>query len=1150
MKNLYLAERYELVEMIGSGGGGEVYAVYDKYLKKKLALKIISPGASASPDDNAFFNEYFLIMKLASNNLVKVYDYGFNEGNFPFYTMELLERGNIESEINSADIDQILRTCYKLAASLSFLHFFNLIHNDLKPENIKTVDRDGEIDVKLLDLGLSINFNPENPDRRLAGTVEYMAPELFESRQPDKKSDLYSLGVIFYKLITGRVPFTGDDPLMIISDKLEKPIPPVDRESSGYPEEFIDLALRLLAKDPDERPDSVFETACEIGKITEQDPLIIDPAELIESLIGIRLAARFEKNDLADGEDKLFVFKDEIVLKKFFDLLRARLQGDYYNVLSETAAGSVSSHLYVSPKAVKKAAINVHRLKPGDNYRAGASEADVVAYHLLLKPEFGICRIPDSAEAIEIDIMADLEKWFDEELLNQEIMDKLKAISSYNISGLISALQDLQDEGIIKFKGDRWDVDSVKFVSWPLPQDLQKKAVESLGRLPRKLYDAAAGLAPMRYGFDRIFVLKYLGDSVDDPEALLHEMADAAIFKRKGENYYFKNEMLRVGLVNTHSPENLKRLHLKAASILEHNGISVGHEERALSLAHNYTCAPKLEDSVKWTLKASDWLISNEKFRVALKMIASSLELAESLADRTDTFNHQARLLAARGDIENRLGHGGKSLKSFARIIRMRKRLPEQEIVARAYKYAGDVYKAARDYNKGLRALQKALEIYERLGNRVELSHTYNNIGNIYWVGSKIDLALENYRKALKIQVDLNLLKERASTLNNIGSCYIYKNQLDKTIDYYKQSIEIKKQINDRPELARTYNNLGAVYQELGDIPQALVYLYDSLKINREIDSKREMLFNLDNIGNCEISLGHFQKVEALASEGLAIARELEALPTQALFLRHLGLIHTETGNLQRADLFLHQAREIVDHISDHLLEFEIYRNFMRLYLNLNAAEQYWIAYEKAARIANSGVDSKLTLGLLLLKIEGLIHISGDYEPAGILIKEAEKMLADVKSDNLACQLLMNQVARAIETGKRPDVEMEYASMLTAKPLNQTMKPQFLYLQGRLAISDGLYDRGRDLLSEASNLAETQNRRNLLWKIKYCQGKIERTLLNYEEAYVNFKKAVTILKSIAETIKRKDYLQAFLKHPMAVLLKKEIMELAERMGQK
>ncbi|NIP41878.1 MAG: serine/threonine protein kinase [candidate division Zixibacteria bacterium] len=1149
MKDLYLAERYELVNMIGSGGGGEVYAVYDKHLKKNLALKLFTNQDSDSLDDNAFFSEYFLIQKLASGNLVKVYDYGYNESNLPFYTMELLDSGNIENEIVSGHIDLILKICYKVTCSLSFLHFFNLIHNDLKPENIKTIERGGEADVKLLDLGLTVNFNPENPDRRLAGTVEYMAPELFESRQPDKKSDLYSLGVIFYKLITGKVPYTGDDPLMIISDKLEKPIPPINEEYSKYPPEFIDLTLKLLEKDPDDRPDSVFEVACEIGKIINQDSLIIDPAELIESLIGIKLARLFERNKLMDL-GRLFVFKDEIVLRRFSQLLRARLQGEYYSVFTESDAVGDTRQLCVSPKSVKKALIRVHRLKAGGRYYDSDSEQDITDYNLVLRPEFGICGIPDNAQAVEIDIMPDLEKWFDEELINQEIMDKLRAISSYNISGLISALQDLQDEGIIKFKGDRWDVDFVKFVSWPLPEDLQKKAVESLGRLPRRLFDAAAGLAPMRYGFDRIFVLKYLGDSVDNPDALLHEMANSSIFKRKGENYYFKNEMLRVGLVNTHSPENLKKLHLKAASILEHNGISVGHEERALSLAHNYTCAPKLDDSVKWTLRASEWLISNEKFRVALKMVASSLELAESMAEHTDTLTHQARLLVTRGDIENRLGHSSKSLKSFARIIRMKKRLQEKEIVARAYKYAGDVYKAARDYKKGLRALQKALEIYESLGNRVELSHTYNNIGNIYWVGSKIDLALENYHKALEIQEELNLLKERGSTLNNIGSCYIYKNELDKTIDYYKQSIEIKKQINDRPELARTYNNLGAVYQELGDIPQALVYLYDSLKINREIDSKREMLFNLDNIGNCEISLGHFQKVESLASEGLALARELEALPTQALFLRHLGLIHTETGSLQRADLYLHQARQIVDNISDDLLEFEIYRNFGRLYINLNAAEQYWIAYEKAAKIANSGEDKKLLFALLLFKIEGLINLSRDYESAAKLIRAAEEMLPQVKSDNLACQLIMNRLYYAIETKSMVDVDMEYASMLTAKPVNQTMKPIFLYLQGRLAIIDGLYDRGQDLLSEASNLAETQNRSNLLWKIKYCQGKIERTLLNYEEAYVNFKKAVTILKSMAETINRKDYLQVFLQQPMAVLLKKEIMELAERMGQK
>ncbi len=1149
MKDLYLAERYELVNKIGSGGGGEVYAVYDKNLQKKLALKIFSPDESASPDDNAFFNEFFLVLKLASSNLVKVYDYGYNENNFPFYTMELLDEGNIDDDIAPDDTNMFLHTCHKIASSLSFLHFFNLIHNDLKPENVKLIKSQGETIVKLLDLGLTIDFNPDNPDKRLAGTVEYMAPELFDSKQPDKKSDLYSLGVIIYKLITGKVPYTGDDPLMIISDKLEKPFAPIEN-NGNYPDEFIELTHRMLSKDADSRPDSVFKTAQAIGKLIDEDSFKINPSELVESLIGIKLAKMFERNRYEDNEAGIFVFEDEVVLNKFSELLKAILQSQYYNVFECADSNSDPRFSEVSSKAVKRAVIKKHRLSPGENYEPEFGKEDLIEYRLLLKPEFGKCRIPEMAEKIEIDLTPDMEKWFDEERLDQELLDKLKAISSYDASALITSLNDLHDEKIISFAGDKWDIDSGRFISWPLPQELQKRAVDALRALPSGLFSVAAALSPMRYGFDRIFVLKYVGDSKGDPLVMLNELTEANILERKGDIYYFKNDMLRVGLVNSYDPESLRRLHLRAASIIEHNGIGVGQEERVLSLAHNFTCAQELDDSVKWTLRASEWLISNEKFRVALKMVSASLELAKKLKQRTDTSQYQARLLAALGNIENLLGHSNRSLKSFARIIRMKKKLPNQEIVARAYKYAGDVYKAACEYKKGLRALQKALEIYEKLDNRIELSHTYNNIGNIYWVGSKIDLALESYQKALEIQEELNLLKELASTLNNIGSCYIFKNRFDKTIDFYKRSIKIKKQINDRPELARTYNNLGAVYEELGDIPQALVYLYDSLKINREIDSKREILFNLENIGLCEIYLGHFQKALSFAEEGFALACEVESLPLQATFLRQIGIIQCETGQLGQADDILHQARRIVDNITEFNLEFLIYTDFEVLYLYLNDEEPFWISTDKALDRAREIDSDKQRLAVLLYRIEGLLQFKRDFDACSKMLNEAGELLKNVESDHLECRYYQDILKLAVETENVQPPDPEKLNILISKHVNQTLKPRVLYLQARLALGNGLYDRARDLLSEASGLAEVQNQRNLLWKIKFCQGKIERTLLNYEEAYVNFKKSVTILKSIAQTINRKDYLQNFLQHPMAMSLKSEIMDLARRMGQK
>lgn len=1149
MEDLYLAERYKVLHKIGSGGGGEVYAIFDRHLQKNLALKIFSPEDDNPADDESFFNEYLLIHKLTGKSLVEAHDYGYTGNNHPFYTMELLPEGNIDEQLRNKDIQTKLEICQQLCMSLAFLHFLDLIHNDLKPENIKLIDENGDIRVKLLDLGLSVNFDPDSPANRLSGTVEYMAPELFESRNPNQKSDIYSLGVIFYKLITNKLPFSSDDPLLVISDKLEKPAPAINPKSGAYPAEFIELTANLLDRDPSKRPESAFEAANIIGNITGISSFKLDFGNILGSVVGINLARQLEKMNLDSGKDRNFLFNDEFQMRKFILLLKAHIQCKFMHAeIIDGDPKDDSQSAFVCPKSNTTASINIIRCAPGKNISDKCLEGSKNAFNVSLNARFG--NMPDESgfRNIEIDLLPDMERWLCEKNLNQEVIDKLQRISSHDTSFLSEILSTMQEMDILRFNGIQWDCDSQKFVSFPIPSTLQGKAVACLDYLPNDRKNMIRNLAIMRYDFDRHFARKFLNGLTDDPDGVLADFASAKIIVRRDEYFSFKDEFLRVGLVNTIDPQELKRLHLRAAGIIESSG-GVRQDERVLNLAHNYTHAGELDEAVKWTLKATQSLIAREEYRVAIKMVSAALRLAEK-ASIPKAVDYTASLLAVRGDIENKLGVSRQSLRTFSRIVRMKKKLTDRNLLARAYKNAGDLYKAACNYTKGLKALRKALPIYIELDNKAELSHTYNNIGNIHWIGSKIDLALENYAQALKLQEELNLEKELASTLNNMGSCYIIKNQLEKTIEYYKRSIEIKKRINDRPELARTYNNLGAVYHELGRIPEALIYLYDALKINREIDSRRELLFNLDNITACEIALGRFQKAESYMAEGLQLSQELEAFPMQAMFLQHKSMILFHTGVFGQAEIVLDGAHKIVERITDQNLEFEIQCNFCRLYLAMNASEAFWSMLKNAQTLAQNIEDKKANITVSILKCRGMIEFDRDYKNARLLNMDNLKLAQEIKSEQLICKILLNELALTVESGEVSDIDTSEINTLITKPVNQTLKQDYYFLLARQAMDQKLYDRAASLLSEAGNLAEIQGNRNLLWKIKYLQGRNERALLNYEESYICFKQAVTILKSLAQTITTPDYLKSFLNNPTSTLLKKEIVDLAGRMGQK
>ena len=613
--------------------------------------------------------------------------------------------------------------------------------------------------------------------------------------------------------------------------------------------------------------------------------------------------------------------------------------------------------------------------------------------------------------------------------------------------------------------------------------------------------------------------------------------------------YYFTNCIQRVGLVHENDPEYLKQIHKKAALIINSSD-TLSAEQQALLLSRNYTHAHEFENSVLWTLKAVEFLKTNHKYRLAQKIIKSSLSVLKEAPDNDETLTMKSSLAASRGEIEKSLGMTPASFATFVKIIRNKKHLQDQKLIARAYKNLGDLYKGACDYKRGLRALDKALKIYIELDDKVELSHTYNNMGNIYWVDSNIEKALPCYHKALEIQQELNLLKDVASTLNNIGSCYIISNEYERTIEYYKKSVEIKKIIKDLPELARTYNNMGAVYHEMGQIHDALKYLYESLEINRRIDSTREILHNLDNIASCELTLGNYRETDAIAREGMEIAREIEDLPFQASLLNHQGRTALETGEFGRAERILFEARGIVSQITDLDLEFYTDSNLVRLYYNINYEQDFWSNLEKTYSDSTSKNNKIGISTCYILMAQGEFTFNHNPIEAIDLLDKSLVLAREIKSDSLICR---NLLTRLEINQTLPCLNDEYRNELKTfigKSSNQSLIPYYEYLCALERLNQKQYDSAREILLKACNNAEKLSQRNLLWKVKYIQGKIDCEQANYESAFINLKKAVDIIKGLAMTLDNKDYLKTFLSQPLAVSLKQEIGELVGKMKHK
>jgi serine/threonine protein kinase len=268
------AGRYEVVEGIGSGGMGKVYKVFDKKIHEMIALKLIKPEIET---DKAiierFSQELKTARKITHRNVCRMFDIG-EEAGTHFITMEYVTGEDLRSLINrigQLTVGKTIDIAKQICEGLAEAHAMGIVHRDLKPQNIM-IDREGK--VKIMDFGIArfIMARGVTITGTIIGTPEYMSPEQAEGKEVDQRSDLYSLGIILFEALTGRVPFEGGTPLSIAM-KHKTELPPHPRKLNiQIPADLNSLILRCLEKEKEKRYKTAFELISALEKIEKGIP--------------------------------------------------------------------------------------------------------------------------------------------------------------------------------------------------------------------------------------------------------------------------------------------------------------------------------------------------------------------------------------------------------------------------------------------------------------------------------------------------------------------------------------------------------------------------------------------------------------------------------------------------------------------------------------------------------------------------------------------------------------------------------------------------------------------------------------------------------------------------------------------------------------
>jgi eukaryotic-like serine/threonine-protein kinase len=287
-----LSGRYKVLEMIGGGGMANVYLAHDMILDRDVAVKMLRLDfANDEEFIRRFRREAQSATSLAHPNIVSIYDVG-EESDLYYIVMEYVEGQTLKQYIQQSSplqVEDTIEIMKQLTSAISHAHQNQIIHRDIKPQNI-LVDRFGNVKITDFGIAMALSATSITQTNSVLGSVHYLSPEQARGGMANKKSDVYSLGIVMFELLTGRLPFSGESAVSIALKHLQSETPSVRRWNPNIPQSVENIVLKATAKDSFHRYNNVDEmeedlrTALDSERLNEQKFVIPDDDEATKAI--------------------------------------------------------------------------------------------------------------------------------------------------------------------------------------------------------------------------------------------------------------------------------------------------------------------------------------------------------------------------------------------------------------------------------------------------------------------------------------------------------------------------------------------------------------------------------------------------------------------------------------------------------------------------------------------------------------------------------------------------------------------------------------------------------------------------------------------------------------------------------------------------
>jgi serine/threonine protein kinase/tetratricopeptide (TPR) repeat protein len=788
--------RYHVESLLGSGGMGKVYKARDRELDRTVAIKVLRPDLMTDPMAlQRFKHELLLASSISHPNILRIHDLGEYNG-VKFISMAYVDGGDLTQVLRKEGrlpLERVLTIMRQLIAALAAAHGVNVVHRDLKPQNI-LLDSDDHVYVSDFGIAKTLESDRTSVTRTGAvlGTPLYMSPEQVEGKPVDHRSDLYTIGLIFYEMLTGILPFSGDSTFQLMYQRVHQQPKHPELVIPDLPPYLSRICLKCLEKEPAQRYQSASEILVDLEfkhapshtrTVQITLPVISKKLSLISGSALILLLAGL----LAIPRARDFLFRHNpaeptsgipsLKQGKFVAVLPMRILGEQ-NSLNYVADGleeALSAKLFQLHDMHTASVSEVQKTRPSNSLNDVARQLGV---NLVVSGT-----IQGSGDRLRIVVSLD------------DVADGHRVWTQV-FSGVQQDLLTLEDQiygGVVEALALKpSNEESARAASHPTENieayDFYLKGRDALRKQQDlKNVQSAITLFEQAIQNDRAFPLAYAG------------IADASlVMYRETKNSFWSAKALAAAQQARSLNENQPEIILALGSVYNASGRTaeaIAELKRALEIAPN----------------------SDEAYsRLAYAYLGSgrSAEAIQAFQKAIDINPYYWMNYNNIGNARYQLGEFAKAADSYRKVIE----LDPNNIYA--YNNLGAVLLQSGRFQEAVQPLEKALQLSPD-------AQAYSNLGVVYFYLKKFDQAIQTYEKAEKLVPDSDMFVGNLAEACDLGG------QKDRAFPLYEQAIALAyKALQVNPRDAIIKGRLALWYGKKGDAKQALKFIADARSLD------------------------------------------------------------------------------------------------------------------------------------------------------------------------------------------------------------------------------------------------------------------------------------------------------------------------------